>query len=519
MKARLGSGRAKSWLLALVLGLAALLAYTVANPGDTTILLLVAAALATLILIARPGLATLFVVFLLYTNIPVVATQFHGVPRVVAGAFTLLLGIPLAHHVIARREGLRWDRVLLLFLLYAGVLVTGAMVAKDVGIALGRITVFLTEGLLLYWLLLNCVRSVASIQRVIFACLAGGALLGSLSLFQATTGNYDQQFEGLAQRQLKFQFKEDRDLPDGGGRMYKSDRAEGPLGEPNRYAQIMVVLLPLGWFAVRGARRPRRRLLLMAATGAILAGMLLSYSRGGFVGLVVMSVAAAGFGWIRPRVLVIAGITALVAAPILAPSIVKRLVSMGELATALTEGTSAQQVDGSIRGRLTETLAAAQVFFDHPIIGVGPGQYAPFYSEEYQKNPTIKFRDILKPRRAHNLYSELAAEGGILGLGIFLSIALFLVHGLWVARRRWLKSRPEYADLATAFLLAFVGYFVTAVFLHLSYERYYWFLTALAGATIYVLDREWRLQCQHAPHLADPVPFDRMALDGVPAPW
>mgnify|MGYP006176969325 CR=1 FL=1 len=47
----------------------------------------------------------------------------------------------------------------------------------------------------------------------------------------------------------------------------------------------------------------------------------------------------------------------------------------------------------------------------------------------------------------------------------------------------WLNRRPELADLATGFILALGAYLGTGVFLHLSYERYYWILIALAAAT------------------------------------
>ncbi len=36
-------------------------------------------------------------------------------------------------------------------------------------------------------------------------------------------------------------------------------------------------------------------------------------------------------------------------------------------------------------------------------------------------------------------------------------------------------------------ILSLLTYLVTAIFLHLSYERYYWFLLALAGVTARIL--------------------------------
>ncbi len=503
------------WILAAAV-LAVVAIMNVTSGMEVTMLLgITLGGLSLVAILVRPQAATLLVVFLLYTNIPVVASQLHGVPRTVAGAFMVLLALPLARHVLLRREGFRVDGPLLLLLCYLAVMCASAIGAQDLGIAMVRIQTFVLEGLVLYWLFLNVVRGVPALRVVIGTALVAGAFLGALSVYQAATGQYDRQFMGLAQRQLAFRADENRDVPTGEGpRMYRSDRAEGPIGDPNRYAQIMIVLLPLAVASMRRPQSRRNRLLFMAGTAAVLAGTLLSYSRGGYLALAVMAVAAAGFGWIRPRLLAIAGLVLAVTAPIVAPTQVKRLLTVGQVTQILVEGRAARQVDASIRGRLTEMLAAANVFLDHPVAGVGPGQYSPFYSEEYQQNPSTKFRDIRGTRRAHNLYFELAAEVGLLGLVAFFSIAFLIVHQLWAWRRRWLEVRPEFADLATAFILAIVGYFATAVFLHLSFERYYWFLLALAGITVLELRLEWqRYQASW------PDPHRQTAAWRPPATW
>jgi hypothetical protein len=55
------------------------------------------------------------------------------------------------------------------------------------------------------------------------------------------------------------------------------------------------------------------------------------------------------------------------------------------------------------------------------------------------------------------------------------------------ARRRWLRVRPEYGHLATGMALAVIAYMFSGITLHLSYERYFWFLLALAGSTAWLL--------------------------------
>ena len=116
-----------------------------------------------------------------------------------------------------------------------------------------------------------------------------------------------------------------------------------------------------------------------------------------------------------------------------------------------------RQADGAIRGRTTEMLSALHVFLDHPLVGVGPGQFAPFYFEIYGQQADIKFRDIRRPRRAHTLYFELAAELGIISLTVFLAIVGMLVRRLWQCRTYWLPRDREAADLTSALALSLMA--------------------------------------------------------------
>jgi O-antigen ligase len=168
---------------------------------------------------------------------------------------------------------------------------------------------------------------------------------------------------------------------------------------------------------------------------------------------------------------------------------VERVASITS-ALAVLQDRPATERDYAIEGRATEMMAALQVFLDNPVIGVGPGQYMPFYSVEYQqKNPRLKFSDLRIPRRAHSLYLELGAELGLVGLVVFLGIVGTVLRELWRARNHWRGKVLEHTDLATALFLALAGYLTTGVFLHLMYERYFWLLLAVGGAVVQVLRR------------------------------
>jgi O-antigen ligase len=107
-------------------------------------------------------------------------------------------------------------------------------------------------------------------------------------------------------------------------------------------------------------------------------------------------------------------------------------------------------------------------------------------------DPDIALRQIEGERRAHTLYFELAAETGIIGIITFFAPVVLIQTRLWRAWRRWRGRRPDLSGLAGGFFLALAGYFVTAIFLQLAYQRYYWLLLGLAGAALLVLEQEER---------------------------
>jgi O-antigen ligase len=134
-------------------------------------------------------------------------------------------------------------------------------------------------------------------------------------------------------------------------------------------------------------------------------------------------------------------------------------------------------------------LAALAAYTDHPVMGVGPGQYLTYYSQYYQALPEISIRELAEPRRAHSLYLELGAEQGTIGLIVFMAIPLLLLRDLRMVRLGLQDARPELARLAGAFSLVLLAYLGTGVFLHLAFERYYWFMIGLTAAATSVLDK------------------------------
>jgi O-antigen ligase len=125
-------------------------------------------------------------------------------------------------------------------------------------------------------------------------------------------------------------------------------------------------------------------------------------------------------------------------------------------------------------------VATWHVFLDHPVFGVGPGHFSEYYAIPYANR--VGLIETTKKYLGHNLYFETLAETGLNGLVCLLAILLVIMRELWSGRRRWLHSHPENAYWATAFFLCLCAYAISAVFAHLSYQRYFWVLVALSSA-------------------------------------
>ena len=323
--------------------------------------------------------------------------------------------------------------------------------------------------------------------------MIAGSLLGGMSLYQEATGDYQQHFGGLAQRKNVEEWRGDPNLQQGTvlkkrTEVRSSNRATGPIGDANRYAQNMLMLLPLAIFMLWRIRFPRwAKVTTAVAVGLIFSGILLTYSRGAFVSILILAFILTALKYIKIRQALSGLLIILVLIAIVSPGYFVRMQTIFGVEGLVSE-TTEHKPDAVTRGRLTEMMAAGKAFLDHPLLGVGPHNYLNFYSIKYMNDPTIALRQLNYNRRAHSLYPELAAETGIFGFTAFMGIIFLMLYRLVNVRRLWSTSRPELAHLATAFIFSILGYLSTAIFLHLSYQRYFWLFLALAGAFVQILN-------------------------------
>ena len=460
-------------------------------------LLLVAAAgaaIAAALIWRDVDVATWIVLFVVYSNAAVVAVRYHGVPPLAGHAVVGLLFIPLVYHAVLRRRGAVAGPSFLWIVAFAVVQLLGVLRSDRPETAWEEFNTFLQEGVLLYLLVVNTVRSERALRGATWALVLAGFLMGGVPLLQQVTGNFDNEYGGFAQTGGEPGFSTGEVTVAG---EVVQQRLAGPIGEKNRYAQVMLMLLPLGLLRVCREQRTPLRLLALAGLLCATAGTLLAFSRSAIVAGGMVVVFAAWLGYIsrtRVALVMVLGVAALLATP----HYRTRMLSLLNLREMMVSGRHSS-ADGALKGRATEMGAAALLFLDYPVVGVGPGMFK-FYSREYGER--IGLRSLAPERQAHCLLLAVAAENGALGLLALLGV--FFATGRGLHRAGHLAGvRPETRAAATALLMVLLVYFATGLFLHFAFIRYFWVVVALGDAAIVIARRQAALASQPGQSLGD----------------
>jgi hypothetical protein len=456
--------------------------------------------------IRRPETGTLAVLFLLYTNIAVLAVRPPGSEGAAAGPRTaialvgmwLILCISLLYHLFVRKERLLFDPGFLCMLAFLAACLASAFFARDQQ-AIGKyLADYVIEGVVLFFLLTNVIRDYATLRRATWALLLAGSLMASFTIMQNLTHTEQKTYSGFALMDRGPEYTEnDQEILQrqraagkigSGGELVGQPRAGGPVDASNLYAEILLVLLPFAVLRFRTESSRNLRMLALLAAGLIFGGLLLTFSRGALLAALAVFILMCFLGLLRFRQLLIGAIAAALLIAVLQPTVITRMLTLGRINALFSSTDSGGQTpDGSVILRYELDLAAWRVFVSHPMLGVGPGQFAGYYSEDYVNR--VGMQQLTKGYQAHNLYFQTLAETGLIGTACLLSIMAAVLWPLWKERAHSAPDHPEIALTATSFFLSLTALAIVSLFTHLIDQRYFGLLLALASAAARILHR------------------------------
>jgi probable O-glycosylation ligase (exosortase A-associated) len=269
------------------------------------------------------------------------------------------------------------------------------------------------------------------------------------------------------------------------------------LGPPGGFTQgnteislALTMIVPLLWYLTLQSTHPWVRLGLKLSIMLCAVAVLGSYSRGGLVAILGMTL----FLWLKSRKKV--AITLIVI--MMVPAVLTMMPDtwFRKMATIET-----YQQDTSAMGRINAWGFATNLAQDRPLTGGGFGAFTKENFLKYAPEPT-DFHD------AHSIWFEMLGEQGFIGLALFGLIWLLS----WRTGSRIIRLAREREDLrwardlAAMIQVSLVGYFVGGSFLGLAYWDFPYVLMALLVVTLAVVQRELAVQPESQAAPVAPLP-------------
>ncbi len=296
---------------------------------------------------------------------------------------------------------------------------------------------------------IGLLRLTGRYRTAVIVIVATIAILAALTVVQQFALHNTTTFGGLS------------NVPVGPDIGSATARHSGPEADVNFWGRTIVLAFGLCAALVVTTRSARPRLVWGVAATALVAGEYLTSSRGGLIALFVVLVS-----WLvvvfRRR------LRYLLLLPVVGGALVLVTPGLSSRLSTLTELTSVSQAttDPSLLGRVQAQEVGLAMFRANPEFGVGDGNFTTAEPHFLGQPGIVQTGSILAP---HDLYLELAAEQGIVGLAAWV---LFFGGALVVAVRSAILARRLALDdlgwLATGTVIGLVGWAVASLFLHLS---------------------------------------------------
>ena len=311
-----------------------------------------------------------------------------------------------------------------------------------------------------------------------WSLLVSAAFVSVLSIIAYFSGDINVEFGGLHRWNVHY---------DRFGRILTA-RVAGQIGDPNFFAQVLLMILPLGLMFAFNRSSTVQRIAAAVLSFIIVFGVICTLSRGAWLIMIVMMMAFLAcvyWSYGQSRFYLKAGMlfasVLLVFSSYFLPAQIKnRFTGIWESAEqAFTHG---ELTDGAISGRIDEMVGAIHAFIEHPLIGIGNNNFTKSYQDySRRKGLTARGRD----RSAHSLYLQLLAEGGAIGFLLFIGLVYAALRSaIYVSRKYTALGLQDDVYYIRGFIFGYIAYLGAAMFLHESYPRFFWLFTGILIGTL-----------------------------------
>jgi len=242
---------------------------------------------------------------------------------------------------------------------------------------------------------------------------------------------------------------------------------------PNDLALLLNLILPLTVALLLITPSAAARTCLFGIVGLQVVGIVVTFSRAGFLTLaatLVVSVLTSA-GRLDRRWAWALLILAIVCVPLLPTDYVSHLFTITDIDTDPT---------GSAQGRWAQQVAAAAYVAGHPLIGAGLGQNI------------LAMNEVLGPAwlMVHNAYLEYAIDLGLPGLALFLLLFVTSIRSAGRAARLAATGPAgrELSVLANGIRTSLLALAVAAFFSPVAYHFHFYYFAGLAVAALAIAE-------------------------------
>ncbi|MEH2940737.1 O-antigen ligase family protein [Lawsonibacter sp. JLR.KK007] len=184
-----------------------------------------------------------------------------------------------------------------------------------------------------------------------------------------------------------------------------SFRVASTLGNPNMLGQYLILMIPIGGAKLLSAKDWFSRVFYFGCCGVMCACMLLTFSRGAWLGLLFAG--AAFVVLLNPRLMLLIPVALTALWFVLPDTVINRFASIGNLS------------DASTSYRVYIWMGTLAMLKNYWLCGIGPGPDA--FNMVY---PAYSYNGISAPH-SHNLFLQIVCDAGIAALAVFV-ILLFV---------------------------------------------------------------------------------------------
>lgn len=251
----------------------------------------------------------------------------------------------------------------------------------------------------------------------------------------------------------------------------------GPAGffeNSGELAIQMLVFWPLAWafaHAVKPSVGKLWYLILMLMPITAIMVILGASSRGAQVALVCQLVVMNYRFIFRPKVLIAIAVSFFLIWTFLPDQQKERFESIGQ--------------DRTSKQRVVYFLNGVEMIKEHPVLGVGFFNFAPYFERNYPEDVLFK-----KAQLPHNIFIQVGTDAGIVGLIIFLSLIYIAYSKAKKFQSPCGKERINLIGLCSN--LSLLGFVIAGQFVTVAYYPFLWIHLALVVSLNNILSQDQR---------------------------